>query len=85
MSRRTIPVTTERLEEISNIASDIVQKTAEAVGTLKIIDEWLEEYEATFQGKMVWALRNAIRNIESATEDAAEITDAIEQFEEIKQ
>lgn len=84
MSRRTIPVTTERLEELSNRASDIIQKTAEAVGTLKIIDEFLEENEATFQSKMVWALRNAIRNIESATEDAAEITDAIEQFVEIK-
>lgn len=84
MSRRTMPVTTERLEELSSKASDIIQKTAEAVGTLKIIDEFLEENEATFESRTVWALRNAIRNIESATEDALWITDTIEQFEEIK-
>lgn len=84
MSRRIVPVTTKSLEDLSTIASDIVQKTAEAVGTLNMIDEFLEEHEKTFQSNTVWALRNAIRSIESATSDAAEITDTIEQFEEIK-
>ena len=83
MSRRTIPVTTKRLEEISTKASDVIQKTAEAVGTLKMMDVLLEENEEYFQSDMVWALRNAIRNIESATDDAGEISDTIEQFKEI--
>ena len=78
--RRHIPVTTERLEELSNTASDIMQKNAEAAGTLKMIDATLEEHEKLFQGDEVWALRNAIRNIESAIEDAANITDSIEQL-----
>ena len=84
MSRRTIPVNTERLEEISKTASSVIQKTAEAVGTLKMIDFHLEEQEISFDSDIIWALRNAIRNIDSATEDAGEITDTIEQFEEIK-
>jgi len=82
MSRRTIPVTTERLEAISNKASDVIQKTAEAVGTLKMIDLHLDEKD--FDSDVLWALRNAIRNIEGATDDGANITDTIEQFKEIR-
>lgn len=83
MSRKTVPVTTERLEQISSTASKVIQKTAEAVGSLKLIEKALEQHDLFFQGDEIWALRNAIRNIDSATNDAAEITDTIEQFKEI--
>ena len=84
MSRKTIPVTTKRLEEISKTTSSVIQKTAEAVGTLEMIALYLEEHEASFDSHVIWALRNAIRNIDSATDDAGDITDTIEQFKEIE-
>jgi uncharacterized lipoprotein NlpE involved in copper resistance len=83
MSIKTMPVTTERLEMINKTASDIIQKTAEAVGTLKMLEMTLEEHEKFFQSNELWALRNAIRNIEATTDDAADITETIDQFKEI--
>ncbi len=82
--RRHIPVTTERLEDISDTASDIVQKSAEARGTLMIIDTILEEIEHRVGTDVLWSLRNAIRSIESINKDAFEIVDDIEQFDKIK-
>ena len=82
--RRSIPVTTERLEEINDSVSDIVQKTAEARGTLMMIDTVLEEIEDRVGSDVLWTLRNAIRNIDGVNKDALEIVNKIEQFEEIK-
>lgn len=45
MSRRTIPVTTKRIEDLSVFAHEIIQKAAEAEGTLKMIDAVLENHE----------------------------------------
>ena len=82
--RRHIPVTIERLKELSSKASDIIQKNAEAAGTLKMIDAFFHEHETLFQNDELWALRNAVRNIESAIENAADITDTIEEFKGIQ-
>ncbi len=82
--RRSVPVTTERLEEINGAASDIVQMSAEARGTLMVIDTALEEIEDRVGSEVLWALRNALRNIEDANKIAFEIVDKIEQFEEIE-
>ena len=81
---KKVPVTTEKLNEISGKASDIIQKNAEVVGILKVIDLAVEQLERSFDDDVVWALRSATRSLESAIEDAAHITDTIEHFEEIK-
>ena len=83
MSKK-VQATTEELNDISIYASDIIQRRAEAVGSLKMIDIALEDDEKRFQSDMIWALRNAIRNIEATTADAFNITEKIETFEEIK-
>lgn len=79
-----IPVPEESLKEIIKTSSEIIQKTSEAEGTLNMIDSALEENEENFQSDMLWAIRNAIRNISSASADALDIIEKIETFEEIK-
>ena len=80
IEQMTVP--TEGLVGISKKASDVVQKTTEAVGTLKMIDSIWENGD--LDDDMIWALRNSIRSIESATNDSGDITDAIEQFGEMQ-
>jgi len=73
----------ERLKEFSSKASSIIQKNTEAAGTLKMIDAVLHEIEDHTNSDMLWALRNVIRNIESAVEDAADISEIIEEIQNV--
>ncbi len=77
---KKVPVTTEKLNEIRGKASDVIQKNAEVVGILKVIDLAIEQLAQTFEDDVVWALRSATRSLESAIEDAAHITDTVETF-----
>ena len=82
--RRHIPVTTRKLEELRSSASEVIQKNAEAVGILNMIEESLQQSKKRADSEMVWALRASYRMFNDAIEDAAHIIDTIEQFEEIK-
>lgn len=72
------------LKELSTKASSIIQKNGEAAGTLKLIEEKLFEEGTIPENHETWALRNAIRTIESAIDDAAVISDTISDMKEMK-
>jgi len=67
-------------ELIEEKASDIVQKTAETVGTLQTLDYLIEEMGDQIPDNIIWTIRHAYRTIESATEDAASIHEISEQM-----
>ncbi len=71
-------------------ASDVIQRTAEAAGTIRILDASLEDMDTdsykergVFVSDELWALRNAMRNVEDATEDAGRITDLLEDVQRV--
>jgi hypothetical protein len=63
---------------IEEKASDIIQKTAEVEGTLKVLDYYAEAEPDTIPDEVLWMIRHAYRTIESATRDAGEISDTAE-------
>ena len=66
-----------KLDEVIARASEIMEKTAEAAGTIKMLDMYLEETD-TIDAALSWSLRNVLRNIEGATDDAAKVVEVIE-------
>ena len=67
------------LDHIALKASDIIQKTAEVVGTLRVIDFYAEENPGEIPDAVLWSIRHAYRTIEDATKDAGIITDTSEE------
>ena len=71
-------------------ASDVIQRTAEAAGTIRMLDASLEDMDTNSYKERgvhieseLWALRNAMRNVEDATEDAGQITDLLEDVQRV--
>jgi hypothetical protein len=63
---------------IEEKASDIIQKNAEVEGTLKILDYYAEAVLETIPDEVLWIIRHAYRTVESAIQDAGEISDTAE-------
>ena len=64
--------------KIEELASDILQKTREAMGTLNVIDDLMVELEDKIGSELLWSLRNANRNLDSCNENAAKIIELVE-------